>query len=101
VRNQKRPLVSVEVEGPGVIEHVERLGPGTIKRTQESLLVKINPTCRNRLQHFRDASSIRQSPRTAAALGWSQSEPRRQATCVAKGRAREMSQAPWRSPEYS
>lgn len=39
--------------------------------------------------------------KTAGALEWSQTEPRRHAVCAAEGRAVEVTQDSWRGPEDS
>jgi hypothetical protein len=72
----------------------------SMKGDEERLLVKVQPRCSRRPQHFGDASTMGCPPRTATAVaGRRPLEPRGQAVCAAEGRAIEVTQAPWRSPE--
>lgn len=70
-----------------------------LKRAQVRLLIKVQPSYSKRSQHFRDTSTMGQLPRTAPVVEWSQPELRRQSVCGAQVRAREVTQALWRSHE--
>lgn len=57
-----------------------RVGP--MKRDQEGLLVKVPFSCSRRSKHFGDGSTMGWSPKSAAAMEWSQLESRKQAVCA-------------------
>lgn len=89
--DQSAALVAVE-RG-----HAEKLGLGTMRRRSErSYWWKCSPFAA-------EGPSVLEmpvpwdAPRTAA-VGWSHPQPRRQTVCAAEGRAREVTQAPWRNP---
>jgi hypothetical protein len=75
-----RPLVKVQLKLQVIIQnwkgHAKKLRFGTMKRDFERLLVKVQSSCSRRPQHIGDANTIMGwSPRTVAAVEWSQSEP--------------------------
>jgi hypothetical protein len=57
-----------------------------MEQTYERLFLKVMPGCRRRPQHSGGTSTMGCPPRTAASVGWSQEEPRRQAVCARVGR---------------
>ena len=65
-------------------------GLESLKRAQERLKVKVQPSSCRRVQHFGDARTRGQPPRTAAGVEWSQPEPRRHVLCATEDRAREV-----------
>lgn len=68
---------SVVVEGPGL--HAEKLRLGTMNRAFKRFLVKVQLS-----QYLGDAcQSCGTTTRTAQTLEWIQTDPRRQAVCVA------------------
>jgi hypothetical protein len=50
---------SVVVEGPGLKGLCKEIEVGIVKRAYERLLLKVQPSCRRRSQHFGDASTMR------------------------------------------
>lgn len=96
-------VASVAVETQDWRGHTEKMRFDiglSMKGDEERLLVKVQPRCSRRPQHFGDASTMGCPPRTATAVaGRRPLEPRGQAVCAAEGRAIEVTQAPWRSPE--
>jgi hypothetical protein len=95
VRSQKRPLVELQPQKQVKAQEwrdYEKLRLGTMKRTQERLVVKIQPS------YSRDASIMGWTWGRAAAVEWTLAELRRQAVCAAEGGAREVRRGLWRSP---
>ena len=63
--------------------------------TTEESVVRLQ----QKTQHFVDASTMGQSPRTVAGMEWSQPQPRRKVVCAVKGGVREVALTLSRSPE--
>lgn len=64
-------------------------GSGSPRQSTAEVTDKGTAQLQQRPQNFGDASTMRQSPRTAAYVEQSQAEPRKQVTCAGNGRARE------------
>lgn len=77
----------------GIMENI-----GGLTQWKE-LLMRVEPSCSRRPQNVGDVSNIGWAPRITAVLRWSRPEPRREAVCLAEGRAWEETWALWRSPE--
>ena len=83
LKGQRKPLVKMQPHLQLMAQdwrsHAKELRLRTMKRAYGRLLVK--PSYNGRQQCIRDASTMRWPPRTAAAVGYRQLEPRRQAVC--------------------
>ncbi|EDL84845.1 rCG42408 [Rattus norvegicus] len=62
----------------GVMDSSCVAGLKSLKRAQERLEVKVQPRCSRRLQHFGDARTRGQPPRTSEGVEGSQPDPGRQ-----------------------
>lgn len=88
------------LDGLGLKGSCKEAWHGTRKIAYERLVVKVQPRCGRRPQHVGDASTTGESPRTAAAVEWSQPEPRKQ-VCVTEDRAREVTHILLGKPEIN
>ena len=94
VRNHERPLVKVQPQLQLMAQdwrgHAKELRLGTIKGAYERLLVK--PSCSEKPQHVRNASTMGWSPGRAAAMRWSQPDP----GVLQRGRAGNVTRDLWK-----
>ena len=71
-RGQVQPLVKIQVaaEAPGLMGggHRKKMRLGTMKRTQEKQLAKVQPSCCRKPQDFGESSHRQQKPLSGTGL---------------------------------